>query len=353
MRRRDVLLAGSTGIGLSLAGCTLGFSDPEPEVSADPSPPWSQDGRVYHPAHRVGMKLIDTAEHGDRTVALSYSYAERFWTVTGTRTQRVGIDDEYNAVHMMVSAWDTETQTVLPVGSGLRLRVERVKNGEVVTERAPWPMLSQKMGFHFGDNIYFPGQETFRVAVEVGATTIGRRGAFQGEFENSGTVTFEFDFRRGIRNEIGIQKFFDRRGSSGASQPMEMSMLPLSVAPPSEALPGRRLGEATSGDAVFPITATDSADGTYLAVCPRTPYNRYVLPLMSLSARIDRGGTTVFDGPLPAAVGPERGYHYGTTVDSVESGDELVVTVDSPPQVARHEGYESAFLEMSAVSVTV
>jgi hypothetical protein len=31
----------------------------------------------------------------------------------------------------------------------------------------------------------------------------------------------------------------------------------------------------------------------------------------------------------------------------VESSDELTITVDPPPQTARHEGYETAFFEMS------
>jgi len=351
MRRRGVLRACGSALALSLAGCTLTESDPDPETADDPSPPWSRDEGVYHPAHTKGMKLIGVEEYDDRSVALSYTYTERFWTVTGRRTQRVGIGADYNAVHMMVSVWDTETGTVLPVGTGVRLTVER--DGGTVTDRAPWPMLSQRMGFHFGDNVDLGDQGVFSIDVEVGTTTIPRRGAFAGRFEESGTVSFEFDFRRSVRNQIGIEKFFDRRGSPGAAPPMEMERVPVSVAPPRDALPGRVLGEATTGDAVFVVTTTESADGTYLAVCPRTPYNRYVLPLMSLSARIERGGDPVFDGALPAAIGPERSYHYGGTLDTLEPGDELFVSVDSPPQVARHEGYESAFLEMQETILTV
>jgi len=262
MRRRDVLRAGGPALALALAGCTL--NDPDPEVEEDPSPSWSREEEVYHPAHRKGMTLVDTAEHGDRTVALSYTYAERFWTVTGGDIQWVGSGEGYNAVHMMVSVWETETETVLPVDSGLRLRVER--DGDRVTERAPWPMLSQKMGFHFGDNVSFPGQGTFTVAVDVGTTTIGRRGAFAGQFENAGTVTFEFDFRRGIRNKIGVEKFFDRRGSRDATAPMNMETLPLSFAPPTRDLPGRLLGEARSGDAVVPGVGPQLPSGPQVRV---------------------------------------------------------------------------------------
>jgi hypothetical protein len=75
--------------------------------------------------------------------------------------------------------------------------------------------------------------------------------------------------------------------------------------------------------------------------------------MMSLSASLERDGSTIFDGSLPAAIDPERNYHYGATVDGIESGDELTITVDAPPQAARHEGYETAFLDMDAMDLTL
>jgi hypothetical protein len=37
----------------------------------------------------------------------------------------------------------------------------------------------------------------------------------------------------------------------------------------------------------------------------------------------------------------------------VESGDTLELRVTTPPQVARHEGYETAFLEMPPTELTL
>ncbi|SDJ96319.1 hypothetical protein SAMN05216226_11310 [Halovenus aranensis] len=356
MRRRRVLRTGGAAALAALAGC-LGGDDSSPESGSefdDPGPPWSRSDAVYHQAHFSGMKMIGTAQEGGRTVGLSYTYAERFWTVTGERTQRVGVEDEYNAIHLMASVWDTETGTVLPVDSGLRVAVER--DGETLTERAMWPMLSQQMGAHFGDNIEFPAQEEFTLAIDMGETTATRLGSLQQLSDSPGTVRFDFDFTRSTRNEIKVRPTgaqpLERRGAADAVPPMEMSMQPLSFAPTPDALPGRVLGEGTSGDAEFVIAASGSADGTYLAVSPRTPYNGYVLPLMSLSVTVERDGESVFEGSLANTVGPNRGYHYGAVLDSIESGDEITVTVDSPPQVARHAGYETAFLDMPEVSVT-
>jgi len=47
------------------------------------------------------------------------------------------------------------------------------------------------------------------------------------------------------------------------------------------------------------------------------------------------------------------GYHYGTPVPSLADDDQVTVTILTPPQVARHEGYETAFVETPPVSLSV
>lgn len=347
MRRRNLLAAGSSAALAALAGCLGGSAEPP---STDSSPPWRREGEVYNPGHRMGMEMIGAARTGDVTVGLSYHLPTRFWTVAGTRRQPVRTEDRPDGIHLMASVWHTETRTVLPVGSGLRVRVER--EGDIVTRRALWPMLTQTMGFHYGDNVTFEEWDEHSMTVDVGSPAAALRGPLAGAFEETSPVEFEFDFLLSRRNDIPVSRRPDQRGAHGALEPMQMAM-PLSHAPTQGTLPGRVLGTGTSGDARFVVTAVDDADGTYLAVSPRTPFNRFVMPLMSLSAAVDRDGTTVFEGPLSAAVDLDRGYHYGTTVDGLAAGDEVTVSVDSPPQVARHIGYESAFLEMPDVTVTV
>jgi hypothetical protein len=92
---------------------------------------------------------------------------------------------------------------------------------------------------------------------------------------------------------------------------------------------------------------------SYLAVSARTPYNRMVIPAMGLEGTLTRDGETVFDGTLQRTLDPDLRYHYGATVEGVESGDELELRVTTPPQVARHEGYETAFVEMPATTLTL
>jgi hypothetical protein len=67
---------------------------------------------------------------------------------------------------------------------------------------------------------------------------------------------------------------------------------------------------------------------------------------MALSAT---GGV---EGELIQTLDSELGHHYGIT-GNLSPGDTLEIVVESPPQVARHRGYQTAFLEMPNVTVTL
>jgi hypothetical protein len=168
------------------------------------------------------------------------------------------------------------------------------------------------------------------------------------------------EFSRETLQGITVNTFPDSKGDQGAVGPMEMEMLPLAFAPEFDASTVDVLGTESSGDAT--IVAAELGDGarfgageseSYLAVSPRTPHHGYVVPGMSLDATVTRGGDTVFEGELAKTLDPELDFHYGAPVDPLESGDEVTVEFVSPPQVARHEGYETAFLSMPSVSFAV
>lgn len=343
MRRRAFLGLGAAGL-TSVAGClAVGSSSPDTE----PSIPWRRDGEVYHPGHRVGMQMIGMAQAGDLTVALSYSYPDRFWTISGGRRNRVGLEDKSGSIHLMASVWHTDTETVFPVASGLRVRVEHPN--EEVTQRAMWPMLTQNMGFHFGDNILIPEWGTHRITVDIGSPALQPAGRLQESFEGTDSVTFDVNLQLSKRNRIAVARQSQQRGNHAAVSPMDMSRHPLSFAPWPNEMPGRLLGRDTSGDGVFLAFLEE----TSLVVSPRTPFNRFVLPLMSLSARVERDGEPVSEDRLTPAIDATRQYHYRGPAEAIQSGDTITVSVDAPPQTARHIGYESAFLEMPDVTVTV
>jgi hypothetical protein len=350
---RREFLAGLGAAGVAgLAGCA-GFSlesgTQEPPLVENPP------NAVYYPTHTEGMLMAGMASDGAYNCALTYSYPHRFWTVTGTTTNKVEVSDD-DSLHLMPIVWHAETGIVVP-DVNPRMTVRR--DGEQVVEISPWPMLSQQMGFHFGDNVQLPEQGKYDVTVSVGEPGSRRTGSLAG----AGEAAFEFtvDYQRSALQEISYTDVPDaKQGTLGAVPPMGMEMMPSTTVPEPEQLPGTLVGTGQSGDAVLAATWLESAaayggeDGEpYLAVSPRTPYNRFTLPLMALSTTVTRDGEPVYDDVLTATVSPELNTHYGAALPSLESGDELTITVDAPPQASRHEGYETAFLGMEPVELTV
>lgn len=370
MHRRRFLAAGAAATSVGLAGCRSLF-----QTRSARSPPLVEDrpDAVYVPSHVEGMQMVGTSSAGDFQVALTYSYPHRFWLVSGDSTNKVTIEGS-DSLHLMTTVWDPETMTVLPHGS---ITTTIALDGEtLISGKSLWPMVSQNMGVHAGDNLQLDGAGTYDVEVTVPPLPTRRAGALRDRFGELGSATFSLEFSQSALEEISYERLPDRQGERDALDPMEMEMMPVSSTPAPGDLPGTVVGEGSSGDARFVVsrlasppagvsaegsesTATDaggggeaSGDRSYLAVSMRTPYNGNPIPRASLSATVVRDGTTLYDGSLTPTVDPDLGYHYGAVAD-VESGDDLTVSVDAVPQIARHEGYETAFLAFDELSMTV
>ena len=341
MRRRDYLAVGGTVLATGLAGCRSMF-----ETRSARSPPLVEDrpDAVYYPTHAEGMEMVGTTDAGDYGVALTYSFPHRFWLFTGADRRKVEVRGE-DAVHMMSVVWDRETGTVVP-NSSVETTVRR--DGATVAEKSLWSMLSQNMGVHAGDNMALEGNGTYEVEVAIGPVSARRTGAFRERFAERVTATFSLAFERAAMEDIPFERLPDQQGQPGAVEPMDMEMVPVASTPAPADLPGATAGTVTSGDATVAVTRLDAppagveGDGPYLAVSARTPYNGYPLPFMTVSAALARDGSEAFSGPLDPTFDPDLGYHYGAVADA-QSGDDLTLSVELPPQIARHEGYETAF----------
>ncbi|TQQ79858.1 Tat pathway signal protein [Halonotius terrestris] len=374
MNRRTFLAVAGITASTAVAGCTGDF---ETTTSRAPAVLEDRPDAVYLPTHYEEMKPIGMETAGDITVGVMYSYPHRFWTLENEGgeyvTNRTEIQRD-DAVHLMSIPFHEPTGTVIP---GTGLSVEVTQDGSLVSQEAIYSMLSQRMGFHYGANFPLNGDGSYEVTVSVGGTRINRFGAFDGLFEDAATATIPFEYSEAARNEITYTVLEDEAGSRDALEPMEMDGLPTGRAP--DPLPGRRIGEATSGDARFRVQhlsesrfldsdATSGGDSneasesgsdtgsTYVAISAQTPYNKLVIPGMGLDMSVGPAGDDAeprFDGRLAPGIDPELGFHYGAVVDGLAAGDEITLTVSTVPQAARHEGYETAFLTMDEMRLQV
>ncbi|MHC3438081.1 iron transporter [Natrialbaceae archaeon A-gly3] len=384
MNRRSFLgVAGTTGT-LAMAGCLeqLGFE----EQSAWRDPPLVTDrpDAVYMPAAFEEMGVYGGDDDGEYAVELSYTFPHRFWTVTGTETNRVVVETD-DTMHLMVTAWDAQTGHVLP--ADMSMEIYRESDGEVVSQRNLWAMISQRMGFHYGDNIELPEEGVYRARITVDDLRARRLGSFEGRFDSGTTLEVGFEYDRSDIHDLEFDEIdHGRRGDRAALELMDHAdhdhgdhdghghdhgdgehehghdhleaPMPMLAAPPVEDLPGTHCGTERTGDAKLSLLETENApvaeDGeSYLVVTTRTPYNDVILPFTSLSVSLERGGEVVFENePLTESLHHDFGHHYGMAAD-LEDGDELTVSVGSPPGVARHDGYETAFFEFEDVTFTI
>jgi len=357
MYRRSLLRAGvAAGSSVVIGGC-LTSSDFEP--LANPSVPEDRPDGSYIPSHVSGMEMIGMAEQSDYAFGAMYSIPHQFWNVNGTSVSYTDVEND-DDIHLMASVWDPETRTVLPETG---LSVEIYQNDSLVSQETIYPMLSQRMGFHYGANFELNGDGEYTVRLSVGAMSIRRSGNFKQRFSEPATVEIPFEYSHYVKEGLAFERTEAQPATNGAVNPAYMKMVPDSVAPTQYDLPGTSIGTGMSNDAKLVVAVLDSppagidGDGQYLAVSARTRYNRVLLPAMGLEGTLSRDGDTVYDGAFTRTLDPELNYHYGAVVDSIESGDRLTLRVTVPPQAARHIGYESAFGGlmggMPDVSITV
>ncbi|WP_267639798.1 DUF7350 domain-containing protein [Haloarchaeobius amylolyticus] len=361
MRRRRLLRALPAAALPGVAGC-LGDGSTGTETATTTSPPTTSppttsapDGPagVYVQSFREGMATFGPVTEGDYTFALLLAVPHDFWTVTGTERSPKKKSDEH-AVHLMAQVWHEESGQVLADTS---LSVELLQDGELVSEEVIYPMLSQRMGFHYGGNFSLPGDGSYTARLSVAGVQIGRMGSFADKFGEPATAEVDFEFDEQVREKMTVTDL-EAAGQKGAIRPMEMGMMPIGIAPEPEDLPGMTIGTKRVDDADLVTKAVvggrfADSDQAYLYVSARTPYNDLLLPMMGLDATVTRDGETLYEGKLARAIDPELHYHYGATMPVVESGDEVQLTVTVPPQVARHEGYERAFLQMDGATLRV
>lgn len=353
MQRRTFLGAAGLGLTGSLAGCTTVTSLFQTTNSREPPLVENRPDAIYIPTHQEGMQMVGMGNAGDLKVGLMYSYAHRFWVIEPDGgdwvTKKIPLE-ENDSVHLMAVVWDPETGVVVP---STDVTIELTNDDGLVYQEVVYPMFSQRMGVHYGDNVPLDGNDVYTAKITVAGVPFERFGSFEGRFEQAATAEIDFDYREGQRSDLPYKLLEDRQGNRSALPAMEMKM-PQGVAP--DSLPGETIGEGTteSEDVTFRAQAvTEDRFGgePYLLVSPKTRYNGYLVPGMALSATVERDGETVFDGELKPGLDPEVGLHYGATVEGLGADDGVTVTVDIPPQVARHEGYETAFFDIGDVTI--
>lgn len=359
--RRRVLRAGSV-IGATLAsGCGMFDAGGDDENVRTPTTgsgsgtagggsdgSGSADaGRVVVPEHFHEVAMVDTVSADGLEVGVFYSEPDRYWRVRPDESTELVEPSSDASLQLMAWVWEPDSGVVLQDAS---VTAVISKDGDAVTELPLVALLNQRTGLHWAGNVSLATYGDYDLTLQVETGRARYAAALADRVPASATVDLTLPFERGSLDEIRTV-YLDQEGDRGAVKPLSTDAISLSVQPDPTAGPGALLGSATTGGAeerVVRVPADENPlgdDAPYLAVTLRTPFNEYALPGAELTGTLTRGGETVFDGRLPATIDGTLGYQYGASVPSIESGDDLTVRVETPPTVARFDGYEQAFLE--------
>lgn len=339
--RRQLLRAGIGGSLAALtasAGCIESRSPYAPPILDDPP-----EG-VYIPPHFEGMVPIGTDTDGPIAATIQYSYPHRFWLLSGRDHSRVRIQPD-DTLHLMVQLWAHDTDVIL---SGTSPRVTVESGDGIVAERVFWPMLSQRMGFHYGDNLALDGAGTYEIRLEVPPTSDLLAGRFEQLLDGPARFQFTLDWQESTLDDVSITTVGEgRKGASNALSPMDGGAAPLGEVPGT--LPGQSLGTASTDEMQIQATlAPEMGEEAKLLLTAATPHNRFAIPMLGPVAHYN-GSSRRFR----AALDPSLGMHYRDRLPGLDSGQDIRVSFPTPPQVARHEGYETAFMNPDPVTFSL
>jgi hypothetical protein len=213
------------------------------------------------------------------------------------------------------------------------------------------------MGVHYGDNVGLGPEGNYEATVTIAPGGTRRTAPVEAP-DGPIQFSFSFTFERSALNELPYEDVpADREGSEGAVDPMGMDPVQVGRVPAANSFPIPIRGTDATEGAELVVGSTDERgefatgeDESYVVASLRTSHNRFPLPAATLVADVVRDGESRYEGPLTATLDPELGFHYGASVPSLTEDDEVTVRMQAPPQVARHEGYETAFFGLESVT---
>ena len=142
-----------------------------------------------------GIKAIPTRVLGTATwqgmkIVAQAMTAVPFVIFNGTR-EHVVKPTTKTSFHLMVMLNDAHTGVPIPY-AGVWATI--VKRGAVVYDERQWPMLSEYMGPHYGNDVTLPGDGTYRLSLLVSPPVSARHIEYQHVWLKPHRVSITFDW---------------------------------------------------------------------------------------------------------------------------------------------------------------
>lgn len=111
----------------------------------------------------IPTRKLASATWQDMKITAEEMTAVPFFVYNGTREQEVKLP-KHTSFHLMVMLNDARTNVTIPYAS---VWATIRKSGKVIYDERQWPMLSEYMGPHYGNNVSLPGAGTYQLSLLI------------------------------------------------------------------------------------------------------------------------------------------------------------------------------------------
>ena len=141
----------------------------------------------------IPSQLLGNASWQEMRITAMAMTAVPFVIDDGTKEQMVKPPRNVS-FHLMVKLNDARTDYPIPY-AGVWATIRRA--GKVVFDERQWPMLSEYIGPHYGNNVSLPGPGTYRLTLLISPPVAARHLEYQNVWLHPHRVSFTFNWRPG------------------------------------------------------------------------------------------------------------------------------------------------------------
>ena len=215
LRRSAGVAAGLLSAGVIVAGCgssssssvaavrhasatapaatTNAADSPATVPSSMPGMKMSGSGKAVDGITPIPTQALGKADWQNMDIQAMAMTAVPFVIYNGTREKEVK-PTKHTSFHLMVDLTDARSHFQIPYAS---VWATIRKNGKVVFDERQWPMISEYMGSHYGNNVTLPGAGHYQLSLLVSPPVSARHVEYKHVWLKPHRVNFSFNWKPG------------------------------------------------------------------------------------------------------------------------------------------------------------
>ncbi len=141
----------------------------------------------------IPTQVLGTADWQEMKIQARAMTAVPFLVYDGS-TERMVRPSRNTSFHLMVMLNDARSNYPIPYAS---VWATIRKRGRIVFDERQWPMLSEYMGPHYGNNVTLPGPGRYQLSLLISPPVAARHIEYKNVWLKSHQVTFTFNWKPG------------------------------------------------------------------------------------------------------------------------------------------------------------